>query len=171
MLATHSAASALESQICRAKMKSHRVCSVCGKRKPDGRSQKGNSPSLFASLLFTALALGRAVCCAVRAEPSTHLSGAPSRRPSIPAQEQVREVSACPSLTVFSPPASSYNSSFLPFRKSTESTTPTRNIIHSIMVQLITISIKWIVSAIFRGKGEKEVLWSRFHHACESPDS
>jgi len=97
MLTTRAAAPALEIQIWRAKTKQHAAYSVCGKRNPDSRSWKGNSPSLLASLLFTALALGRAVCCAARAEPSTHLFGASSRRPLlIPVQELVREVPAHP---------------------------------------------------------------------------
>lgn len=96
--------------------------------------------SLLTSLCFTALVLGRESCVLWLQElsqvPISLLL--PSRRPlSIPTQVLVREVSACPSLTVFSPPPSSYNSSFLPFRKSTESTTPTRNIIHSVTVQFI----------------------------------
>lgn len=94
-------------------------------------------PSLLSSLLFTALVLGRAVCCAGRAEPSTRRAGAPPRRPLlVPAQELVRDVSACTSLTVFSA-LSSLTTLSCPLEKSTESTTLARNIMHSIMVQLI----------------------------------
>lgn len=65
----------------------------------------------------------------------------------------MRGMLACPSLTVFLPPPSSYNAAFLPFRKSSESTAPARIGICSVMVQLLTITIK---CPFFMAKGKRK---------------
>lgn len=58
---------------------------------------------------------------------------------------------ACPYLTVFPPPPSSYNTAFLPFRKSSESTAPARIGICSVMVQLISRKCPF-----FKAKGKRK---------------